>query len=424
MKNIEKIIEREKNGFVYPLYESFCISSIPSTILNFFNINTKRPILPMEIYKNIEIENSSKIVLLLIDGLSYNDWIKNYEKFTFFNLLTKKGAVAPITSVFPSTTASALTTINTGLTPQEHALFEWVMYFKEIDMVINTLPFTPIDKKGQDKLLEIGVSPKILYKGNTIYQTLKKNGIKSFSFINESYAYSAYSKLMHKGSTIIPFINSSDLVVRLRKFIEEEDGYFHVYFDVIDAIEHKYGPKTEELRAELSVLSFLLKNELLKKIDRKVASETLFLIVSDHGQINISPKETIYLNKYKKLIKSFQSDKKNRPIPPIGSPRDVFLHIKQNCLEEIHAFVSEKLKEIAKVVKTRDAIKVGMFGIGKPVKIFYERVGDLLILPYKNHTVWYQHVKGKKTELLGHHGGLSNDEILVPFAISKLSSLI
>jgi hypothetical protein len=67
---------------------------------------------------------------------------------------------------------------------------------------------------------------------------------------------------------------------------------------------------------------------------------------------------------------------------------------------------------------------MGLFGKGKPKKEFYERVGNLLILPYKNHTIWYEHIKGKKFDLLGHHGGLSEDEMLVPFAIAKLSNLL
>jgi predicted AlkP superfamily pyrophosphatase or phosphodiesterase len=428
-RELENVIrEQKKEGeFIYPFYEKYCFSNISSTILKFFGIKSEKPILPSEIYKDkVETENSNKIVLLLVDGFGYNQWLKYYKNYEFFDIFSQKGLVSPLTSVFPSTTAATLTTISTGLTPQEHALLEWVLYFKEIDMIINTLPFTPLGKNGQDRLLEAGVSPKILFKGNTIYQTLKKSGIKSFSFINESYAYSAYSKLAYKGSITIPFVNSSDLVVRLRKTLEAEKGpaYFYVYFGDFDSIEHKYGPHTDEYYAELSVLSFLLKKELLEKIDRKVANETLLLITADHGQINVSPKETIYLNKYRELINSFEKSKKKKPILPTGSQRDVFLHIEQSKLNEMYNFLLNKLKEKAKVVKIEEAIKMGLFGKGKPRKEFYDRAGNLLILPYKNHTIWYKHVKNEKFNLLGHHGGLSEDEMLIPFAVAKLSNLL
>ncbi|MEM5879056.1 MAG: hypothetical protein QXU74_01005 [Candidatus Aenigmatarchaeota archaeon] len=84
----------------------------------------------------------------------------------------------------------------------------------------------------------------------------------------------------------------------------------------------------------------------------------------------------------------------------------------------------EKEKKKAKVIKTKEAIEMELFGKGKPRKEFYDRAGNLLVLPYKNYTIWYEHIKGKKFDLLGHHGGLSRDEMLVPFAITKLSNLL
>jgi hypothetical protein len=428
-EELKSIIEKENRvgDFIYPSYEKHCFSNIPSTILEFFDIKVRRPTLPPKIYKNrVEYENPKKIVLLLIDGYGYNQWLKYHKKCEFFKKFSQKGAVSPITTVFPSTTAATLTTINTGLTPQEHALLEWHVYFKEIDMIINTLPFTPLGEKGQDRLFEMGVNPAILYNGNTIYQTLKDESVRSYTFIKASYAHSCYSKLVHKGSTITPFITYSDMFTRLRKTLREEKGpaYFYAYLDTLDAIGHLYGPHKMEYSAELSLLSYSIKTELLEKIDRKEAKQTLLLVTSDHGQVDISPEKTIYLNKFQKAVSAFKRGQKGKPILPTGSARDVFLHIKPDKLEETYNLLSRKLKRKAKVMKTNEATEIGLFGIGKPIKRFYERVGDLLILPYNNHTVWYEHIKGKKIYFLGYHGGLHENEMFVPFAITKLSDLL
>jgi len=427
LRKLEKLIKKQKKEgeFILPFYEKYCFSNIPSTILKLFDIPTQRPILPEELYKD-KVENFNKVVLLLIDAFGYKQWLRYYKDYEFFDIFTKEGIVSPLTSVFPSTTAAALTTISTGLTPQEHALLEWVLYFKEIDMIINTLPFTPFDGGGRDKLLEMGANPKILYDGSTIYRTLKRSGINSYTFLNRSYSYTAYSKLTNRGSTTIPFTNLSDLVVRLRKTLETEKGpaYFYVYIDDIDSIEHKYGPYSEEHRAQISVISYLLKKELSEKINKKIASETLLLITADHGQLNVLPKKTIYLNKYQSLVNSFQKGRKKEPILPVGSPRDIFLHIEKSKLNEANNFLSNKLKGKAKLIKIEEAIKKGLFGIGKPKKEFYDRAGNLLILPYKNNTIWYEHIKGEKFNLAGMHGGLSEEEILVPFGVAKLSELL
>ena len=75
-------------------------------------------------------------------------------------------------------------------------------------------------------------------------------------------------------------------------------------------------------------------------------------------------------------------------------------------------------------MRTDEAINMGLFGMGNPRKEFRDRVGNILILPYDNNTIWYEHVKGQKVEMLGHHGGLSKEEMLIPFGIGKVSNLI
>ena len=427
LKEIENLIEKERGRgeFIYPHYEKFCFSNIPSTILNIFDIKTTKPTLFSEIYKNKIKTEPNKIVLFLIDGLGYNQWLQHSKEIEIFSKFIKKGIVTPLTSVFPSTTAATLTTINSGLTPQEHGLPEWVTYFREIDMIINTLPFSPLDETNRDVLLEMRVDPKILYNGKTIYQYLEKAGIKSFSFNNELHANSTYSKLVHKGSTTIPFANPSDLSVKLIKSLEKEGGatYFYVYLDDVDYVGHKYGPSSDDFFSELSKLSnFFMK--FIKSVDRKTAKETIILIAADHGQINVSSKDTIYLNKYQELVNNFKISEQGKSILPTGSPRDVFLHIEQNRFDEVYDFLSKIFRKEAQILRVEDAINDNLFGMGRPTSEFYERIGNLLILPYKNHTIWYEHIKGKKFDSLGYHGGLSKEEMLIPFASANLSDLI
>lgn len=428
LDGIVKFIEKEKREgeFIYPFYEKYCFSNIPSTILRFFGIKTERALLPFNLFnEKSEIEGTNKLVLLIIDGFGFDQWFRYHKQHEFLAKFTKRGVVSPITTVFPSTTANAITSINTGLTPQEHGLPEWFVYFREIDMIINTVRFKRLGSKRQDELLEMGVNPNILYDGNTIFQTLKKEAVKTFTFINESYARSAYSDLIFKGSTIKSAINNSDLLVKLRKQLEKDGGpsYYYVYLGSLDSIEHEYGPNTDEYHAELSSICSLLEKELVEKIDKKTAKKTLFIITADHGQLNVNPKETIKLNRFSKLVNNFQKSSGGKVILPTGSPRDVFLHVKADKVQEICEFMSQKLGEKAQVMETEKAFDKGLFGTGKPRDKFFDRVGNLIILPRNNHTIWYDHPRGRKFDLLGHHGGLNKEEMLVPFAYSKLSVL-
>lgn len=425
-EEIGKQIEEKRRGeFLYPCYESFCFSNIPSAILYLLGLRKESPLSSILDKADIAPTNSKKVVLFLIDGFGYKQWLKYADRYEFLKRFTEGGVVAPITTVFPSTTAAALTTVHSGLTPQEHGLPEWWVYFDELGKIIVTLPFTPIGEKGLDKLLDAGVDPKILFDGKTIHEILSESKIPSFTFIRDTYANSAYSKTIHRGSETTPFINSSDLLTNLRKKIAEisTPAYFYVYWDATDSIAHTYGPHTEQYLAELNGFFYLLQKEFVEKIEN-LAGEISIMITADHGQVNVDPKQTAYLNQYSEVVDNFQMGPNGNKILPWGSVRDVFLAIKPEKLDKVFEFLTKTFQNKATVMKTEAALECGLFGQRNLHKKFKSRVGNILILPHGNSTIWYEHFKDGKFDLLGMHGGLTADEMLVPFAVAKGNQLI
>lgn len=417
--------------FVYPQYDGRSLYNVVPTIFALFDIKDKRKSLPIGLFKKY-INKNNKIIFFLIDGFGFNHYETFSKELEFFKHLTLKGDVFSITSIFPSTTASCLTTLATGLAPCQHGLFEWNMYIKELDRVIQTLPFCEVGKNAQDESLKIkGISPHILLDKNikTTFQLLSKNGVKSYVFLQQSIANSTYSLLVSQGAVIVPYTTVFDLFPQIVKVLNSEKGpaFLDVYFGDIDSAEHKFGPYSKEHILELRIFFEELGRGFVKSFNKEAARNITAIITSDHGQINIDPKKTIYLNRDKKIIKSLALSKKGKLIPPWGSPRDVFLATSANKKEEVFDYLVNKYKKEAKIIKTEEAIKMGLFGPPeegvKPSRRFLERAGDILILPYGGETIWYEHVKGDLLEFLGHHGGLSKEEMLVPFGIVRLEDL-
>jgi hypothetical protein len=131
----------------------------------------------------------------------------------------------------------------------------------------------------------------------------------------------------------------------------------------------------------------------------------------------------VYLNRYPRIVSSFKRSRRGRAILPSWSPRDAVLYLKEDMIDLVQSALSEALEQKALVLKIDEAIKMGLFGINKPGRRFLDRAGDLLILPRKKNLIWYEHTKGKLFDLLGVHGGLTKSEVLIPFAVSKLSDL-
>jgi len=98
---------------------------------------------------------------------------------------------------------------------------------------------------------------------------------------------------------------------------------------------------------------------------------------------------------------------------PAGSARDMFLHIKDDLLDEAQHFLSTRLEGKANVVKVQDLIEDGHFGPTISPE-FRARVGNLVILPYRGEAVWW-FVKDKfEQKFYGHHGGLTPQEMEIP----------
>lgn len=419
-------LTKKQDNFFYPFYSKYCISNLPASILNLFNIKRKTKISrSFGFHKKIEIKNINKIVVLILDGFGLTQFQQYTQQKTFFDKFNKKGHVFPLTSIYPSQTTNAIATLNTGLTPQEHGLFEYFIYMKKPDMIINTLRFEPMNLDYKENFHAKKFNHDLLYKGQTIYEILKEDDIQSYSHMYIRDAYSSCSKVFFNGSTITPSLKSSDLIVNLRKTIEKTrcPAYYFVHLGNLDTIAHQYGPQSEEYFTELSQITSLLNNCLINKIDKKSSKDTLLLLTSDHGEIDVHPDKTTYLNKYPKLMKNLQCNQRGTLIMPTGSPRDIFLHVKKEKILETKKFLTKNLGEKAKILETNTAINNELFGIGEISHKFLERAGNLLILPYDKETIWFEHFKGLKFGSLGHHGGLNQDEMLVPFMVSRLSDL-
>ena len=145
-------------------------------------------------------------------------------------------------------------------------------------------------------------------------------------------------------------------------------------------------------------------------------------MTSDHGQVTINPKETVYLNKDSRILDAFKKSRNGNMILPSGNVRDVFLWIKDEKREEIIKYIQNTYGKLCRVLKTEDAVGMGLFG--DTGSEFLQRLGNVIILPYKGNTIWYEHIKGEVVEYKGHHGGLTQDEMKIPFAMAKFKDLI
>ena len=133
-------------GFVYPQYDGLSILNIPSTVCKLLGIPTfATPPMNPEIYSSL-IGNTQNVIVILVDALAYHrlqDWMAADDNL-IWNKLVERGILAPITSISPSTTAAAITTLWTASPAQQHGVMGYEMWLKEYGIVANMIEHKPI----------------------------------------------------------------------------------------------------------------------------------------------------------------------------------------------------------------------------------------------------------------------------------------
>jgi len=121
------------------------------------------PYPPLAVLPPQALAGARHVLLLVIDGLGL-DYLSSHDG------ALRRHLHGQLTSVFPSTTASAIPTFLTGLAPQQHGLTGWNMYFREIGAVVAPLPFRV--RTGRHALREAGVTPASLFGLTPLFDRL------------------------------------------------------------------------------------------------------------------------------------------------------------------------------------------------------------------------------------------------------------
>jgi predicted AlkP superfamily pyrophosphatase or phosphodiesterase len=408
--------------FIKPRYDSTCFANLPQTVVSLLTGEGVSP-LPLETPAGNFDRRYERVILIWLDALGWRFFERFYDRSPFFERLVREGNVMKLTSMFPSTTAAHATCIHTGLPPGQSGVHEWYYYEPQLDSLITPLFFSFAGDKARDTLVPTGITPEQLYPASSFYPTLIQQGVKVYIFQSREYAFSPYNRRVTAGAKNIPHVTLPEALVNLGAVLEQEKGpaYFMLYFDKIDTVCHSYGPNSPQLEAEIEACLSLLERLFLQKFQGKL-DNTLLLLTADHGQMEVSPETTLYLNldsRFAGLERYLKTNRQGQLLVPAGSSRDMFLYVKDELLEEAQALLAVGLEGKAEVYPVQSLIEAGFFGPVSPALL--ERVGNLVILPLAGESVWWYEKGRFEQRFYGQHGGLSREEMEIPLVVYDFS---
>jgi len=325
-----------------------------------------------------EIVDAPSVVVLVLDGLGWNQ-------------LQARRSIAPtlasmaggaVTTVAPSTTATALTSISTGAAPGVHGV---VGYRIDVDgEVLNTLRWTTGRGDARQRIVPGDFQPEPAFLGQ------RPLVITMAGFEGTGFTMAHLAEVRHRGWHTLPGI-----AVNIRQAVAAGEPFVYAYYDGIDKTAHVHG-FAEHYDAELAACDRLVA-DLMMALPRGTA----IVVTADHGIVDCLGHGVALAPEVERHI-----DRQS------GEARFRWLHAEPGHHRDLLASATEAHADTAWVRSVDEVIDEGWFG---PVvtDAARSRLGDVAVVAKGQH-YFLDPADAPRIELIGRHGSLTADEMLVP----------
>lgn len=436
--------DRERDGYLLPDYGRYCFADVPATLGGVLGVDLPGDPLPDDVVADVpglagtaprDDAEYDRVCHVLVDGFGYEQWRREVAAGRapdWLADLAETAEVTPLTSVYPSETAAAITTVHTGRTPAEHGVIGWDMYLPEVDRVVQTLPFTA--KSGEPADEAYGVDAGDLFAGGSIYETLAAEDVDSVTVQPTKAATGAYSAHALAGADSRGYEDLDGFRSLLTEALTESDPgtYCYAYLSDVDGAAHEAGTESDHYRGTLRAVSGAVSTALADVPD-EVADSTLFVLTADHGHVDTDPETNVDIWEHEFLTERMRrygtgapegyplgGGAEGDPVPPVGGARNVHLHLRPGTTEEVIEYLDQTFE--GRAFTREEALDRGLFGDRGVSDRFRRRCGDVVFV-HRRKAVWRGDEPGK-LGYTGWHGGLTSEEMVTPFAVAPLSDVI
>jgi len=336
------------------------------------------------------------VVLLIIDGLGDN-YLARRGKGSELARRRRRS----LSSVFPSTTASAITTSYTGRTPLEHGLTGWFVYFGAAGCVSAALPYR--SRGDMAPLSARGVEAERIYDTPPLFGSLS---VKSIVVTYREIVDSQYNRVLCRGAERVAYGTADEFVTQLERAVKHgvERKFIYAYWPHYDAVSHRHGCESAEAAKQFAIIDDAF-GELLQRL---AGTETTIVATADHGFIDVAPEESLELPAALFPYLKF---------PLCGERRIAYCHV--HAPGEFAKRAQDWLGERGDVMPSERLVRDGWLGPGEPHPQLAERIGDVALMMRGRYTVkdW---MPGESRWLhIGNHGGTHEDEMMIPLIVEN-----
>ena len=350
------------------------------------------------------------VVVVLADGLGWDQLHRLSEQgdVPFIAGLMGGASGAQLleaTTVFPSTTTAAITTMNTARTPQEHGNIAYFTWLEEFGAVAQMLRWGPGVNRRGSFFDDPRNDPRAHVKVPSIHARARQRGARTYVVEPEIFRAEAMTRMHAAEAEFRGYLLPSTMSVRLGELLDGRPwgvapGYVYAYWAGVDTSAHWHGPGSREEAAEAAGLDLALS----RTFSRPGRGDTLVVLTADHGHARVDPARLIDLEADAELRAMLRN-------PLAGEPRCVFIHTDRPA--EVKRHLDERYPRALAVFDRDELVEAGMFGRGDPTLV-RKRVGEICAFVRADRGATIVRVDGQVVLHRGSHGGMSADEMRIP----------
>ncbi len=387
--------EPRQDALTLPDYRGGGIVNLMSSIIT--ALGGSSPYAPLAALPPAALAGARHLVLLVVDGLGHD------------YLLGRDGALrqylrGQMTSVFPSTTASAIPTFLTGLAPQQHGLTGWHMYFREIGAIVAPLPFRI--RTGRHALRDAGVTPTTLFGLTPLFDRLPLpcHVVSPRHIIHSDFNVALSGRARRHGYESLDEMFAI-LAGLLR--IATPRSFVHAYWPQLDSLAHEHGVHSAPVAEAFAALDAAFAQ--LVEVAR--SNDSLVIVTADHGFIDTTPEQTIDLDQHPALRDTLL-------LPLCGEPRAAYAYVRSGREAQFEDYVRGRLANRVRLFRSEEVLRQGWLGPGVAHPALQDRLGDFVLIP-RGQAILRDWLRGEERHThIGVHGGLSAAEMIVPLVVA------
>ena len=338
------------------------------------------------------------LLFVLVDGLGCV-----FDGLTGSDGLFARAEGVQLRSVFPSTTAAALTTIATAEWPAQHGVPAWYTHLHRNDITATILPF--VERDSERRLQEFGVQPEDAFVQPSRMAMISG---RLRTYHPRNICDSEFTSYQRGTAATDPYDHLRDAVeaVVSRLVDQQETGIHYLYLPMLDSALHRDGPDAPGTLRALEAV-----DNALTTIADAVDGRARIAVSADHGALQVSAAEKGLFLPDDEIIDELHT-------PPHGEPRVPMFCVRSGREDAFAGQFRERWGRHWALLTLDEAEELQLFGPKPLSKLTAERIGSHIAVSATRNVLVYGEAGNKVSALNGFHAGLRSEEMEIPLLLA------